>query len=596
MSDEPTSDGAGGGRLAWRRPLVCGLAYGLLMALALPPAGLWWLALAAAVPVALGAEGRRPAHAGLWFGAGVLPYWLYLNAWITEVTALGYVPMCVHLAAYAGVAVWAIGLGVGRLGLPLAIATPVAWTGVEFIRGEVLWNGYPWALACHPLIEGASLAAPATVGGQYLVLFLVAGVGGGAADIMRSWRAHEAGGVRRRRLLGAGAAVACVTGWVILGVITPAPRGRETIRVAVVQTNVPQNNKLGWTVEQEFSDWRRFEALTRDAAARSPDFIVWPETMMPGPSLEPAALRELSEKGVVYRLGPDPADPDRPGEMPATEFADRLLDVQARTGIPMVVGEEGLDGLRVEAREDGGIRFQFDRRCNSVYVIAGGRITRKADGVTVQRYDKMRLTPFGEEMPYIRHWPWLQRQMLGFGAGGMSFDLTAGTAPVVLSVACESLARDARIVTPICFEATYPSLCRRLVFDGAERRADVMVNLTNDGWFAWSDAGREQHLQIARWRCLELATPMVRAANTGVSALIDARGGVVVAGVPAGRSRVEGVVSGEVVLGVGATPYARFGDIVGWASVGGTGILLAACVCAGRLGRSREGQTRRDRS
>lgn len=554
----------------WYVPAGYGLVHGLLMALSLPPVGWWWCAFLALMPIALlGARQDlgRPIRVALWFGLGTLPYWLYLSAFVIDITWLGYTPMCVHLALDTALGVWAVTRVRRRFSIPMGLLLPVAWTGVEFLRGEVLWDGYPWALACHPLIAVEALAAPAAVGGQYFVLLLLAMSAGFAVDAALAR-------TTRRRLGFVGCLLAQVGAWVGIGLGVPRAQEGGTVRVAVVQTNVPQDNKLAWTPDQEVADWQRFESLTAQAAQSRPDFIVWPETMMPGPTLEPAALDVLRREQIIYRLKPDLADPDRPNELPATEFADRLLWVQGQLGIPMVIGSEAVEGLRVLST-DRGVKFDSDRRYNSVYLVANAR-------VAPQRYDKLHLTPFGEVMPYIEHWPWLQRRMLAFGAHGLAFNLSAGDRPVVLSVPSTSLGRPLRIATPICFEVTYPGLCRSLVFDRAERQADLMVNLTNDGWFGWWDAGRAQHLQIARWRCVELATPMVRAANTGVSAVIDASGRVLKAGVPAGMARVDGVLTAEVRTGVGVTPYARFGDIVGRMALVASGLVLLATILVPR--------------
>jgi apolipoprotein N-acyltransferase len=183
-------------------------------------------------------------------------------------------------------------------------------------------------------------------------------------------------------------------------------------------------------------------------------------------------------------------------------------------------------------------------------------------------------------MPYIRAWPWLQEQMLGLGANGMKFDLAAGTHLTVLNVPVASLGRSIRVVTPVCFEITVASHVRSLVFgENGQRRADLIASITNDGWFSDTDIARQQHLQAARWRCVELATPMARAANTGISALVDAHGRIVARGVEGNEAgaRAQGILIGQVPLGTKATLYARVGDIFGWATLlAGTLALIAS--------------------
>ena len=172
-------------------------------------------------------------------------------------------------------------------------------------------------------------------------------------------------------------------------------------------------------------------------------------------------------------------------------------------------------------------------------------------------------------MPYIHYWPWLQQQMLAVGANGMKFDLDAGAHMTVFSVPAASLGRDVRVVTPVCFEVTVASHCRHLVFDHGERRADLIVSVTNDGWFSDTDIARLQHLQCGRWRCVELATPMARAANTGISAIVDAHGRVLARGVEGNSygAHVDGVLENEVPLGTQTTLYARVGDVFAWATL-----------------------------
>src|SRR5205814_4698027 len=127
---------------------------------------------------------------------------------------------------------------------------------------------------------------------------------------------------------------------------------------------------------------------------------------------------------------------------------------------------------------------------------------------------------------------------------------------------------DVIVATPICFEATKPGLCRRLVSREPDQPR-VIVNLTNDGWFGWFDPGRWQHLQIARWRAVELGVPVVRAANTGVSAAIDARGCLMKAGVEVapGAARSDGFLIADVTRGAGATIHTRLGDVFGWSGL-----------------------------
>jgi apolipoprotein N-acyltransferase len=564
-------------RRPWRERgvlIALGAVHGVLMALALAPVGLWPLALIALVPVFVACErlscaGARPARGAAWFALGTLPYWLYLHAFLIDVTAPGYPGLGVLLSSYTWLSVW-IAARAWRLVLRVGFAlAAIAWTGGEFFRGEIAWDGYPWALAAHPLVEWFAIAAPAAVGGQYLLVLLVALFA--ASLVATRDGSGQAGSTRTSGRVGTGLTLGA---WFVLSVVghrmVPASGGDE-LPVAVVQTNVPQSNKMSWRIQDEIDEWRRLENATLRAATAGPgvvpDLIIWPETMMPGPTLEPEALEVLAREGMQWNLPVNPVDASAPTSLRMTAFADRLLEMQNQLTIPMLVGEEALVGLEVVKGDATGSRvsLKIASRFNSVFLIDGARISRT-------RYDKIRLTPFGEVMPYISAWPWLEARLLALGAAGMRFDLRAGTEPTVFAVGSASLGRDVRVVTPICFEATTSWVCRRMIFADGARRADLIVNVSNDGWFGWWDAGRVQHMQQARMRCIELATPMVRAANTGVSAIVNARGQVLEQGAIAedgtrGTVRVGGVLWGRVPLAAGSPLYAVVGDAVGCAAM-----------------------------
>jgi apolipoprotein N-acyltransferase len=186
-------------------------------------------------------------------------------------------------------------------------------------------------------------------------------------------------------------------------------------------------------------------------------------------------------------------------------------------------------------------------------------------------------------MPIISRSDWLEEKLLAFGAPGMSFDLVEGEGPVRFELTRPD-GRTVRLATPICFEDTVGWVCRALVYEGGQRKVDLLVNLSNDGWFGWSDAGRRQHLLHARMRTIELGVPMVRSANTGLSVLID-RTGRVTAWLPEeapapGRGSVAGTlaVTPQLVLaedGVPGTMYGRIGDLVAWIALAAAAVVVA---------------------
>jgi apolipoprotein N-acyltransferase len=187
---------------------------------------------------------------------------------------------------------------------------------------------------------------------------------------------------------------------------------------------------------------------------------------------------------------------------------------------------------------------------NSVFMI-------DPTGETVGRGDKLHLVPFGEYVPLGRYFPFISKLVVGIG------DFSPGTKAVTLPVA------GTRVGTLVCYEVVFPELARRYVNNGAR----IMVNITNDAWFGRSSAPY-QHLSIAAFRSVETRTPMIRAANTGITAIIDQNGYI--------RTMtglfVEGYRTGEVVPGTARSLYLTIGDLPAWICLFLTAILAIAAV------------------
>jgi apolipoprotein N-acyltransferase len=169
----------------------------------------------------------------------------------------------------------------------------------------------------------------------------------------------------------------------------------------------------------------------------------------------------------------------------------------------------------------------------------------------VDRYDKAHLVPFGEYVPAFL------RPVATAIAGGVAGigETTPGPGARRLRIGGE---RDPDAAALICYEAIYPGLVRQAARDGAR----VLLNLTNDAWYGRTSAPH-QFLAIAATRSAEHGLPMLRAANTGVSAIVGA-GGVVLEETPLFEPTV---LVADVPPGrAGPTPYTRFGDWVVWAS------------------------------
>lgn len=211
----------------------------------------------------------------------------------------------------------------------------------------------------------------------------------------------------------------------------------------------------------------------------------------------------------------------------------RPMISRAADGRPVIIGAQ---------------RFDANRRPRNSLVMLSGK-----DGDVAEIHDKYRLVPFGEFLPFERAF-----EAIGIGAfaANLAGGYVAGDGPVLIDVPGLG-----RVLPLICYEAIFPQELRRL------DRPRAILHLTNDAWFG-TYAGPQQHLALAQLRAAESGLPLLRAANTGVSAAIDARGRVV-ASLGLGRA---GHLDVELPATLPATPYIVTGD---WAIAAVLLMLLA---------------------
>ncbi len=577
--------------------LLAGLLHTLLSIAAFPPVSWWPLAVLAPIPLAWAAMRAvvNPGLAARWTALGVFPLWVFHERWLIDVAGLWYILLAIYLAliTWAFVRIAAPALRrCGPVAAPFIIA--LVWTGLEVLRGEIIWGGYAWYLTGHPLIEVPALAAPAAWFGQYGLTFIVILFAAAAA---RSLVASPSTAMRTRVSTALPATLA-VCAWCVLGLVlrgSSADLPTTTARIALVQTQLPQDNKEGWTLTVRLHEFARLLQLTQQAAAHRPrpDLIVWPETMFPGAALNAEAVQAQRAAGLGYAL--DPADvplafretlAPRAGSarvfLPATFFADTLTAAQARLGVPFLVGAVASEGLVISTGPDGRIAQKADARFNSAFLVRDGR-------VDAARYDKMELMAFGEVVPYVWRFQKLADWVVSLGVQGWTMDLAWGRGPVAFDLPLHPDSPGGaprgtlRFATPICFEGSMSRVGRALGNQpgSAGGPAQLLINISNDGWFGTTPGGREAHLLACRWRSAELGVPLVRAVNTGLSAWVDSSGRLV-AVLPPHTTRMPGpgsVLHAPVrIAPPDRTPFARFGDVFGFSTLAATACLIAAQV------------------
>lgn len=533
----------------------------------LPESGLPAFVFIAIAPLAfasrkLGASKRRWFLLGILVGA--IPFSLSQHLWVFAISDLGAPFLIAILSAYPAIFVglfgwWQQRVGPSRLILH-CITGGVLWAALEMLRGFILFDGYPWHFIGQPLVELHPLSGAGALIGLSGVSLLAALASSSLGMAQRP----------RRGLLPPAISLACVLTLFGIGVLSHrhAPAPGSNVRIGVLQTNVPQSVRGAWEVDRRYEDFERFinasSAMVYDNAV---DLIVWPETMFPGPSLEPTYLDAMSDWLFSRSIQPD------------TSFhvglARSLLSFQEQVDTPMLIGAQAMVDPVISLDADGEYLEYGDAELfNSMFALQSGSVTG--------RYDKMHLVPFGEVMPYISAWPWLESKLLSIAARGMSFNLDAAPDGAALSVMIDS--EPLRVATPICFEATNPNVVRKLSVNGnGLRAAQLLLHPTNDGWFGTFDHGRKLHEQIFRWRCIEFGTPGVRVANTGMSGAYDSFGQQISAvfdGRPV-NARAFGTVVFDVPPAIGPIPlgaqlerWIRIGSLVGLAGIIGIGLVL----------------------
>ena len=256
-------------------------------------------------------------------------------------------------------------------------------------------------------------------------------------------------------------------------------------------------------------------------------------------------LTRRADRGADLIVWPETAVPFflREGGPLTRRVLDLAMDVQA----PLLVGSP-------DRVSDASPRYY-----NSAFLISPA-------GEIVQKYDKMHLVPFGEYVPLSSLLFFVHKMAAGIG------DFSAGEAFTVFETP------KGRFGVLICFETIFPDQVRRYVLAGA----DFLVNITNDAWFGDS-AAPYQHLSMAALRAVENGVYLVRAANTGISALVAPSGQIL----EQSDLFVEAVLSATMAPRSGGTFYTRRGDLFAWGSVLISLLLLASRRRAGRKERRR---------
>ncbi|NWG11929.1 MAG: apolipoprotein N-acyltransferase [Acidobacteria bacterium] len=470
---------------------------GFLAYASFPAISQGYLAWVAYVPLAI-FVGRLSTFRSAFLGGllvGIIQFSLLL-CWIpgvlvqygnisTVLAWLLYGLMILILGTYPAIAAGTTGYAMQRRGPSCLLLLPFAWVSVELLRSYTPFGGFPWLLTGYSQTDYLPVVQIADITGVYglSLLILIANVG-------IAWRILKGPAARTRlwpALAACGLILLCLAyGHVSLRKWSPGPTLRKT---AILQANIPLEGP-----DREV-EWKFQEGYLRMADAlrgKTIDLLVLPESPAPKSFEQDKAYQEaMRSLAKRYPMG--------------------LILSNVATG-----------------RDEGASEY-----FNSAYFL-------DSDGNLSGRYDKVRLVPFGEYVPFKRAFFFLDsitREVSDFSAGSEFLRVRVG---------------GHQTSAIICYEAVFPSLARRFVSGGSE----LLVNLTNDAWYGNTPAPY-QHLAMARWRAVENRRWLIRAANSGISAVID----------PGGRIRsATGLFREEACTGPfdfvsELTIYSRYGDV-----------------------------------
>ncbi len=497
---------------------VCCILSGLLLTAGLPDWDLFPVAWCALVPLFLAVRGRSPRQA---FG------WGYLCGMVHFLTTLYWIR---HVIFYYGGLAAPLAIGVlvllcGYLALYPAVFAWVAqrWEGrpALWVLGlPVVWVTLEWIRA-HALtgFPWANLGYTQTRFSTLVQVADVTGVYGISCLLVLANTVLMSVLWRRPSRAGVIVFALCFGGALFYGVwrLDQVHERQEGFQSWTAA--VVQGNidqSLKWDPAFQQETLRRYRELSLTAAAQNPS-----------PDL------------IVWPETSVPFFYDR-----EVKLTGQLNEMLKEIGRPVLFGSPAI------TREEGEVRLQ-----NRAYLV-------DAEGLNLGSYAKRHLVPFGEYVPLKKLLFFVNRLVQAAG------DFVPGrdSSPLVWG--------DRRLGALICYEGIFPALARQTV----QRGASALVIITNDAWYGPTSAPY-QHLEMARWRAIEFRIPVLRAANTGVSAIFD------ITGRECGRIPLD--EAGQLVCSVRSGPmetfYGRWGDVFAWFCVAGAMVCAAlAELMAGR--------------
>ncbi|HPD48730.1 MAG TPA: apolipoprotein N-acyltransferase [Anaerohalosphaeraceae bacterium] len=446
------------------------------------------------VPFILACGPAAPAWRVAWISyfVGFL-YWLGNLYWLGIVTIPAYVAFSAIQGFYWPVLAVSVRFVRQRRPEWLVLAAPALFVGAEAWQG-ILFTGFGWRLLAHSQWNVLPVIQIADIFGQLGVSVVIALVNGaiaqGLVGIVQERR------VKVRDLATIGGACAVLGATLLYGYAklrqTPA-HVTESPLIGAVQPNIPSEIKE----MSEAGDAILDDLLAKSAACfeAGATLVAWPETI------------------VLSSLNRDYVDLCRDETRPKV-YDQIIADHTKGRGYVLL----GAHSAAVDIHA-----YTITDRYNSAFLYS-------PDGKQVGRYDKIHLVPFGEYLPFRDSFPLLYKLILKLSPYDYDYNLTKGREYTTFEMNVEG--RPQRFGVLICYEDTDPTVTRRMVVSPEGRKkADWLVNISNDGWYVrWKDGKVVPSVELAQrtaitvFRAVENRVGIIRSVNTGISCIVDSTG------------------------------------------------------------------------
>jgi len=440
---------------------------------------------------------RRPAfNAAYFFGFIFNTFSLY---WVALVTPPGTLAAIVIIGFYYAVVLFVFNRLYHSRPIYGAVALPFLWVGMEYFR-TLSQFAFPWSDLGYSQADFLYVLQIVSVISVHGLSLIIVAVNVLLWQVLRK----EVSAERRITALLVSVAVVSLTvayGWIVM---PPLPV-QGTHSIAILQGSVPLEEK--WETANEGYSLRLYDSLAHTVDDTSVQLYIWPETAAPT-----YLSHSMRDRRTVGRTA-------------------RSTDAYHLIG---ALGASLKDGTQ--------------RHHNSCYQV-------DPSGVVDGRYDKVKLVPFSEHVPYQDLLPFLRKEFL---TDYLTFietydvqwwsDFYAGDSIVIFELP------EATYAVLICFESAFSEYARAAILKGA----DFIVGITNDTWFGHS-VGVQMHARVFLTRAVENRCWMTRAANSGISYIVDKYGRV--------RDSLEldevAVLTGKIRLLDGFSVFTRVGDVAG---------------------------------